>query len=183
MSEILKNISKLFMQKEIIFCFRGPISQELLESLGSNLQTRLQTLEGCNRNTLMKIFSVFVELMQNVIRYSEETVLIHEIGINEMRTGIITISHQEKHFELLCANLILKEHETNLKTILDEIITLTPVEVMEMYRVRRKQNRKVGAKGAGLGFLEIAQHSSSFEYFFTPFDEKFSIFYLNASIK
>ncbi len=58
-------------EEGIIFSFSGPVSQSLLEGIGETLRQKM-TLEETSTTVTQKVFSIFVELMQNVINYSAE---------------------------------------------------------------------------------------------------------------
>ncbi len=54
-------------EKNIVFFFLGALSQEILVEMGNQLKSHL----GLS-NKLKKIFSVFIELAQNIMHYSDE---------------------------------------------------------------------------------------------------------------
>ena len=57
--------------KQIFFSFAGYISEGLLFSMGDVLKQKLAS-EETDLNTTKKVFSIFVEQVQNIIRYSSE---------------------------------------------------------------------------------------------------------------
>ena len=55
----------------IIFCYSGYITEPVLTGIGEALKQKLY-LEEADKTTMRNIFAIFVEQMQNVIRYSAE---------------------------------------------------------------------------------------------------------------
>lgn len=177
----IQGLIHYFMENSILFSFRGPLSQDLLEILGNNLSRKLSEA-NCNQKTAMRIFSVFVEQAQNVIRYSEEKVMDETIGIHEMRTGVFFVRRCKEKFEVLSANLVQQKQVLFLREILDGIKALSPEELAVAYRARRRNPPPPGSKGAGLGFYEMARHSEKLEYYFHEMDPEHSIFIIKAII-
>ena len=59
--------------KKIVFSFAGYVSEGLLYSLGDVLKQKMASDET-DVNTTKKVFSIFVEQVQNIIRYSSERI-------------------------------------------------------------------------------------------------------------
>jgi hypothetical protein len=57
----------------VVFCFCGPTSHDMIVGIGSLLKQKME-LENENSSTIIKVFGVFVEQMQNIIDYSAEKV-------------------------------------------------------------------------------------------------------------
>ncbi len=60
-------------EKGIMVSFSGFVSEGILFALGEALKQKM-TLDDTDINTAKKVFSVFVEQVQNVIRYSSDRV-------------------------------------------------------------------------------------------------------------
>ncbi|MGM0681724.1 MAG: SiaB family protein kinase, partial [Thermodesulfobacteriota bacterium] len=80
----------------IIFSFSGPVSQNLLEGIGATLRQKM-SLEETSTNVTQKVFSIFVELMQNVINYSAERGAAGEEE-PELSFGILVIGKKKDQF-------------------------------------------------------------------------------------
>ena len=58
--------------QNIIFCYSGYVSERVLAAIGETLKIKL-AIEETEMSKTKKIFSIFVEGVQNVIRYSAES--------------------------------------------------------------------------------------------------------------
>ncbi len=67
-----------FMEEQnVILSFKGEISQEILLSIGDLLKERLSN-EVMQQRVVKKVFFIFIELAQNIYRYSSERSVIEE---------------------------------------------------------------------------------------------------------
>lgn len=142
----------------IIFSFSGPVSQSLLEGIGATLRQKMN-LEETSTNVTQKVFSIFVELMQNVINYSAEK---GPAGAedNDLRFGVLIIGKQNEHFYIQCGNYIDTSQKVPLTEKLTKIQAMDKDELKRYYKEQRRKEAKEGSKGAGLGFIEMARKAT-----------------------
>ena len=93
----LSNLRKYMMKHGILFSFSGYITEEILSGIGSALKRKL-AIESANRQTVRGLFSIFVELVQNVIRYSAEKD-IADLGeqVFDLRYGVLAVGNCNLH--------------------------------------------------------------------------------------
>ncbi len=84
-------------RKGIIFCFSGPISQNVIEGIGGTLKQKME-IEDTDLNTSQKVFSIFVEQMQNIVNYSADRVIPEDRKEGEIRIGVLVVGKEEGHF-------------------------------------------------------------------------------------
>ena len=72
----------------IIFCYSGYMTEDILVGIGSAIKKKL-TMDEEDRQTAKAVFSVFVEQVQNVIRYSAEKETKDDM--TELRYGVLKI--------------------------------------------------------------------------------------------
>ena len=78
------------LQKQgIIFAYSGYVTEAVLSGVGEAVKHKL-TIDDTDTKTLRSVFAVFVEQMQNMIRYSAEKANGSRSS-EEMRYGILTI--------------------------------------------------------------------------------------------
>ena len=142
----------------IIFSFSGPVSQSLLEGIGQTLRQKM-SLEATSTNVTQKIFSIFVELMQNVINYSAERGSTME-DEQDLSFGILLIGKSEEHFFIQCGNYITADQKEPLRHQLTTIQSMDKDELKRYYKEQRRKEPAEGSKGAGLGFIEMARKAS-----------------------
>ena len=145
-------------EEGIIFSFSGPVSQSLLEGIGETLRQKMN-LEETSTTVTQKVFSIFVELMQNVINYSAEKGLVDENDM-DLKFGILIIGKREKQFYIQCGNYITKEQKDPLTQKLTKIQNMDHDELKRYYKEQRRKESTGTEKGAGLGFIEMARKAT-----------------------
>ncbi len=162
----------------IIFTFCGPISHDIVEGVGITLKSQMEK-DKVDRTTTMKVFSIFIEQVQNVIHYSQE-----RCGKSlDLGKGIIVIGKKEnKHF-IIGGNKISKSKASILESNLKGLALLNKDELKILYKKKRKQNDNEESKGAGIGFIEMARKSSeALKFSFEKIDEEYSFFSIEVVI-
>ena len=142
----------------IIFSFSGPVSQSLLEGIGETLRQKMN-LEERSTSVTQKVFSIFVELMQNVINYSAEKGIIGGEE-QDLSLGVLIIGKQENHFYIQCGNYITQDQKGPLAEKLNKIQAMDKDELKRYYKQQRRKDPAEQSKGAGLGFIEMARKAS-----------------------
>jgi hypothetical protein len=174
-------------QSGIIFAYCGYVTESVLTGVGDALKQKL-VLEDMDTKTARSVFAVFVEQMQNIIRYSAEKGE-HAAGAEaaagslELRYGIMTISRDSGGFIVKAGNLVEKTDIKRLRDKLEHIRQADKEELKAMYKETLRSEPEEGAKGAGVGFIEIARRvSKPIKFDFTDADERFAFFALEAEI-
>jgi hypothetical protein len=172
----------------ILFAYCGYVTEPVLTGVGDALKQKLVT-EDMDTKTARSVFAVFVEQMQNMIRYSAETAKHHipmeggDTPAPELRFGIMTIGRQGESFVVRAGNLIEKADVERLRTKLEQIRGADRDELKAMYKETLKSEPEVGAKGAGVGFIEIARRASKpIAFDFTDHADRYAFFALEAEI-
>ncbi|WP_255448452.1 SiaB family protein kinase [Telmatospirillum sp. J64-1] len=174
------NFKRSLDEKGIIFSFSGYVSEGILFSLGEALRQKM-TLEDADVTTVKKVFSVFVEQVQNIIRYSADR--IGEAGRSELSSGMVIIGMQEGDFFIVCGNVVRQDDVPRLRERLDHIRSLDRDELKAHYRQQLREAPEDGSKGATIGLIEIARRASSpLEYDFEEWDDQRAFFCLKVSI-
>jgi hypothetical protein len=169
-------------KKGIIFCFSGPISQDIIEGIGTTLRQKME-LEETGLNASQKVFAIFVEQMQNIVNYSAETVLPSDRDSAGMRVGVLIVGQEDGRLYVLTGNRVRKEDTGPLKEQLTHLRQLDKEDLKLLYRDRRKMAAPPESKGAGLGFIEIARKASMpLEFSFVPIDRDHVFFTLEVVV-
>jgi hypothetical protein len=185
----------------IVFSYCGYLNENILSGIGNALQSKM-AIDHTDQKISRGIFSTFVEQVQNVIRYSAETIgpeereklereaalaegraEITDLDDGELRYGLITIGElpSGKRF-VTCANLIKNENVEKVSQSLESIRGLNRKELTTLMREHLKAGPPEGSKGAGVGFISIAREANgNWEYDMVPMDDgKFTFFCLEA---
>ena len=166
----------------IFFCFAGPLSQGIPEEVGSVLKARLEVGQS-DISRINKVFSVFVEQIQNIFSHSNE-VLVQGRPTEEaeVRQGLLVVGQEPEGFFVVSGNYIDNENVSEISEQLERLKKMDKEEMKAYFKEMRRRDRE-GAKGAGIGFIETARKASEpLDYEITRIDDKRSFFYLKAMV-
>lgn len=169
-------------EKGIMVSFSGFISEGILFALGEALKQKM-TLDDTDMNTAKKVFSVFVEQVQNVIRYSSDRVEGNVGRKVELGSGTITVGHEGDKFFIVCSNTVDSSDVAMLKERLEILKTLDKDGLKAYYKEKLREEPEAQSKGATIGLIEIARRASEpIEFDFEEIDNESSFFCLKAYI-
>ena len=174
-------------EKGIVFAYSGYITEQVLTGVGEALKQKL-TFEDADTKTIRSVFAIFVEQMQNIIRYSSEQIPApgapaSEHVRNELRYGILTIGQEGNDYVVHAGNLIRTTDVDRIQDRLRAIRGMSPAELKAAYKDQLRSGSDEYSKGAGIGFIEIARRASKpIEFDFSRVDDQNSFFALKASI-
>lgn len=169
-------------QQGVIFSFNGFISEGILFALGDAIKKKL-SLEEADATTVKRVFSIFVEQAQNIIRYSAETFAKDDQEVNRISSGLLTVGSEEGRFFVVCGNVMRKEDTSPLQERLRQIQGLDPAGIKADYLARMRNPEETSAKGANLGLLEIARRASEpIQFEFLDVDGTTTFFCMKAFI-
>lgn len=167
----------------VILSFGGDMSENVMFSLGEVLKLRMRH-EETDAGVAKRVFSIFVEQAQNVIRYSADKVDPAEPpGPARVSSGMIAVGTEGGRFFVVCGNEVGHGEVPRLRERLDEISGLSGDELKRVYREKLRQPPDEGSLGGSIGLIEIARRSSApVEYEFQDLDSERSLFCLKAFI-
>jgi len=179
----LSKLRNTMQADQIMFCFSGYMTEDILSGIGSALKMKMAA-ENADRSTSKSLFSIFVELVQNVIRYSAEyETLEAPEDIIDLRYGVLTVGCDDGQYFVACGNMIKREDVQRLSESLTHIQTLDKDGLKALYKQTLKGETPEGSKGAGVGFIEIARRvSNGFDFEFDDTDDENVFFALKAYI-
>lgn len=166
-------------ERGIIFSFSGYMSEGVLYSLGDALRHKMVQQEA-DVNTIKKVFSVFIEQAQNIIRYSAEKVKTKDI---ELSSGMVTIGMEDGRFFIVCGNTIIDEDIPKLRERLELLQSMDKDQIKSYYKTRLREPPEETSQGATIGLIEIARRASApIEFDFDRIDADTHFFCLKVSI-
>jgi Family of unknown function (DUF6272) len=172
----------------VIFAYSGYVTEPVLSGVGEALKQKL-AIDDTDTKTLRSVFAVFVEQMQNIIRYSAEKAptplppASDPKALHEMRYGILTIGKEGNDYVVCAGNLVERADVPRLHARLSRIKEMNRDELKALYKEKLRADPEEGSKGAGLGFMEIARRASKpLEFDFTDMDDGYTFFALKATI-
>lgn len=171
-------------EQGIVFAYSGYITESVLGSVGDALKRKL-SYEDADTRTIRSVFAVFVEQMQNIIRYSVEQIPARDAqGITgELRYGILTIGQEGTDYVVHAGNLVRAGDVAQMRESLSALQRMSREDMKAAYKDQLRSGPPAGSKGAGIGFIEIARRASKpIEFDFMEVDADHAFFALKASI-
>lgn len=175
-------IKQYLKSRQLLFWYDGPVSQVLVVEIGDIIRKSLSGAPG--KKVATRIFSVLVEQMQNIIRYSEESLSVSAKTEEEaMGKGVVAVGKEGEHYFIISGNVVRTENVKKLSDRLDLIAGMSYPELKDTYKVLRKKEPEPESRGAGLGFLEMARRASvPLEYKIQPLDDNYAYFSLQVIV-
>jgi hypothetical protein len=151
--------------------FKGTISQDILSGMAESLIDSLYN--KIEKKTSKKMFSVFIELAQNINRYSIERIPDEQsISNKTIGVGIIVVNEVETEYHLMSGNLVDNSTAEKLKNYINFLNSCEDKKLKELRKTKLKEDREAGAKGAGVGLIEIVRKAGSIGYQISKQDDK-----------
>jgi len=155
----------------IMFSFVGPVSHNVVEGVGTVLRNKMQ-IEAVSTNVSLKVFSIFIEQIQNVIRYSADRIPEDDLD-SEISFGMLIVGEKDDQYFLVGGNRVSQEQKDRLEGSLYKISKMDKDQLKQYYKEQRKADPSEYSKGAGLGFIEMARKASEpIKYNFERIDEE-----------
>ena len=184
----LMDLRSTLHSQGVIFAYSGYVTEPVLSGVGEALKQKL-TIDDADTKTLRSVFAIFVEQMQNIIRYSAEKAqnappAPSDAGaLKEIRYGILTIGREGDDYVVCAGNLIRQADVERLRERLSRIRDMNKEQLKALYKEKLRADPEEGSKGAGLGFMEIARRATRpIEFDFSEIDADHSFFALKATI-
>jgi hypothetical protein len=182
LAQELLDIRFALRRRGIIFAYSGYVTEAVLNGLGEALKQKL-TIEDAGTKTMRSVFAVFVEQMQNIIRYSAERLPPGGEDAGTLRYGLLTIAQDEGDYVVYTGNVVRREDVERMRLHLDELLALDKRELRTRYKEQLKATPGELRRGAGIGLIEIARRASRpLEFDFIDLDDTTAFFALKASI-
>lgn len=177
----IHSIQKIVEKDGIVFLtYGGFLSQTLIAGMTEALEKEAAENElGLNEST--NIFTIFIELAQNMMNYSKSK---HETLISHNSEGIILVGKvpHQKNYYVLSQNIVTAEDKEKMLPKLLEITSMDQNAIKQRYRELRKSGKGLHHKGGGIGFYEIAKRSDKITYEFEQISENRYYFRFKAII-
>ncbi len=137
----------------ILISYKGPLTDILLSEFSRDIRKKLKEDPRSGK----KVFSIFMELAQNVLFYSKE---INHFG-NHDRVGTLVVVNEDTHYKVITGNLIYRKDMMKLIEKCETIKTLDRDALREYKRLLRNEDGESESKGAGIGLVQAALTSNN----------------------
>lgn len=161
---------------DVLISYKGPITPVILSEISKDIRNKFADTPKVSK----KIFSVFMELAQNILYYSSEKI---NFGGRHDSVGTILVSRNEGYHVFSCGNLVRIEDVERLLESCKTINSLNRDELREYKRVNRNAPQQEYSKGAGIGLIQVALTSGNpLEVEVREVDEQYSFFSISVKI-
>lgn len=171
----LFSFHKMF-KENVLLTYKGPFHEQILSVFGSYIEATIKNHPTVSR----KLFSIFIELAQNIAYYSAEK---NKQADNKIwGIGTLVIVEAENHYSFMTGNII---EQKNLDPIIEKCQTINQLDRNELRKFKREQrNLPPGEKGnAHIGLIQVALTSANpLEFEVTKVDDGFSYFSLKIKV-
>ena len=89
-------------QENVVITYTGPVTETVLAEISRDIQRKF----GNNMKIGRKLFSIFIEMAQNILYYSCE---VNHVGAHNERVGTIVVTETEEFYFVTAGNLVKKE--------------------------------------------------------------------------
>jgi len=149
----------LLLQDAFVLSYSGYVTEDILEAVGTTLRQRLVEHTDSPKQ-VRHVFSIFVELMQNVIRYGTDGPQPAGMRGNKESFGVVMVAQNGAEMDIMSGNYIDRFQAEKLVRRVRFLNGKTPEELRQIYRSRLRRPPDAGSKGASIGLIEIARRSS-----------------------
>jgi hypothetical protein len=179
--ELLEYYKKM-CERNIVLDFQGAISQDMVVGMAELLKIK-SSQEFGNTNIVKKLFSVFIEMAQNIAIYSAERVHLDNRH-GDVGAGIIVVTEENNNYTITSGNLVKNRSISKIIEQCQKINRMEKGELREFYKAQIKSSRERGKKGAGVGLIDMARKSGNpIRYGVTRVDDINSFLVLSVKVQ
>ncbi len=174
------NIQNMVEQDGIIFLsYGGFLSQTLIAGMTEAIEEETKH-NNLNMGVANNIFTVFIELSQNIMNYAKSKA----VNSNETKAeGLIVVGKDASgNYYIHSQNVVAIEDKEKIEPKLAEIVTMNKDEIKKRYRELRRSGRDSHGKGGGIGFYEVAKRCDEVKYEFKELNENKYYFHLTTRV-
>ena len=176
------NLQKSLKEQNIMFCYSRYVTERILSAIGETIKKKL-AIEETELGKTKKVFSIFVEGVQNVIRYSAESLGPEDQDESEVRYGLVTIGQDPKGISVQCGNLIYNKDVQKMKERVNQVEGKDKDQLKKLYKQKMMEGPEEGSKGASLGLVEMARRSGyPIEFAFEEINQEHTFFCIKAIV-
>ncbi len=102
------HFASLLIEDDFVLTYSGYVTEDILQAIGDTLRQQL-LVKSHDRNQVRNLFSVFVELMQNVIRYGHEGPQPSLSMPAQKPVGLVLVAQNGQQINLLTGNYVTND--------------------------------------------------------------------------
>lgn len=145
-----------FTRGRILLCFNGPISRSLIEEIGNALKNYLHA-DCVQPSAAMDVFSIYVELTQNIRHYSLRR------GYDDAEGSATVVVARDDHgrYIVIAGNVVERADGAALLERVNMLAAMDKTALKAAYKTQLRKPREAdSASGAGLGLIDVARKAA-----------------------
>ncbi len=175
--EVISELERLMAENNIYLIWSGHFSPNVGKEFLSFTETKLAE-EDIESNLRKRVFSVLVEILQNVSSYSPGEEAEKRFGM-----PVAIIRMEDKMYSLTTGNLILNDNVDHLKQKIDLINRYDKKGLKELFKTSLSGQSVETDSTGNMGLIDMARKSGSkLEYQFQELNELYSYYILNVKV-
>jgi len=174
----MTQLERMMSENNIFFIWSAHISTDVEREVLTLTETKLNE-EDVEMNIRRRVFSVLVEILENVARYSPGKEPEEQYG---MPVAMVSIENDD--YSITTGNLIRNGDVEELKEKLDIINKNDKVGLKELFRTSISGQTIQSASTGNMGLIDMARKSgSNLEYMFERINDLYSYYTLTVKVE
>jgi hypothetical protein len=177
--DIYYRFMRASIKQGVFFSLNGPFPGTIVRESVEMLK-KLMKQENASNMAIWNVFSIAVEMLQNINRYSASKMPENSKDEDEYPgSGSIFAGLKDDRYFIMSSNPIENSKINDLRGRLEIVCGMEKNELRKYYKKQLRSDEDTQGGGAGLGLIEIARKSSrTMEFDFKRIDEHLSYFSL-----
>ncbi len=173
----ISQLEKIMADNNIYLIWQGHITPDVGKEVLTFTETKF-TEEDVESNLHRRVFSILVEILENVSKYGPGRAAEEQFGM-----PVAMIRMEDKEYSLSTGNLILNSDVTNLKEKLDNINTFDKTGLNEFFNKSLSEQTLSSDSTGNMGLIDMARKSGSkLDYKFEKINNLYSYFTLTVNV-
>ncbi len=174
----VRQLERLMAENNVYLIWSGNISPDVEKEVLSFTETKLAE-EVIEMNIRRRVFSIMVEILENVAKYSPGREPEEKFGM-----PVAMIRMEDKEYTLTTGNLILNTNVDFLKEKLDYINAYDDIGLRELFRKSLSGQTITSESTGNMGLIDMARKSGSkLDYQFEKINDLYSYFTLTVKVE
>jgi hypothetical protein len=174
----ISQLERIMADNNVYLIWSGHISPDVGKEVLTFTETKLNE-EDIESNLRRRVFSILVEILENVSKYSPGVLPEEQFGL-----PVALIRMEDKIYKLTTGNLILNSDVEHLKEKLDNINAYDKNELNEFFNRSLSEQTLISDSTGNMGLIDMARKSGSkLKYQFENINELYSYFTLTVNVE
>jgi hypothetical protein len=153
----LSSLRDFFSSEQILICFNGPISRTLISEIGDALKRHIHVSTD-NLSSAMDVFSVYIEMSQNIRHYSAA----RGYAEPDATATVVIAETADGRYVVSAGNVVETPDGEAMLERVTRLAALDKQQLKALYKEQLRQPRPAGvSSGAGLGLIDVARKTSA----------------------